>query len=509
MAQTVQLKRSATENAAPTTSDLELGELAINTYDGKVYIKKSVSGTESIIQVGETASNQFTSYQHCKFSNSGGTLSAGDTSFSGSDDNSETLGYTAGQVFVALNGVILDPDDYVATNGTTVVLDTAVEASDVVEVISLGTSAGSALTGITKYEFTTDTTTNTVDGATTSSTSVEINATNSAILVGMIVTGTGISGTVSVSAISGTTVTLSSAQTLADGVTLTFARTDVFQGTDDNGKTFSYDVGEELVFVNGVLFDPRSGKDYTRTSTSAITFNSTLQDDDTVVIHVYGGSNPFNRFQFYPTGASTSVFEGNDADSVTLSYHPDYAEVYVNGILMEKGQWSGGGGKKITLVDPLTDPDSNGYTVDIIDYKIEAVKVRLFKDDAPFLGGDLMLNGYSIKTASGSGNNITMIPDSGQYVSIQDAPLHLDILAADPSGITDHASLYAKDASGSAELFVRDEAGNVTQISPHMDGEWTYYSENVITGKRFKVNMEKMIRKLQEITGETFIEIDE
>ena len=123
MAQTVQLKRSATENAAPTTSDLELGELAINTYDGKVYIKKSVSGTESIIQVGETASNQFTSYQHCKFSNSGGTLSAGDTSFSGSDDNSETLGYTAGQVFVALNGVILDPDDYVATNGTTVVLD--------------------------------------------------------------------------------------------------------------------------------------------------------------------------------------------------------------------------------------------------------------------------------------------------------------------------------------------------------------------------------------------------
>ncbi len=508
MAQTVQLKRSATENGVPTTSDLELGELAINTYDGKVYIKKSVSGSESIIQVGETSSNQFTNYQHCKFSNAGGTLAAGQTSFSGSDDNSETLGYTAGSVFVAMNGVVLDPDDYTATNGTTVVLDTVVEISDVVEVISLGTSAGNALTGLTKYEFTTNSTTNTVDGATTSSTSVEINATNTAIKVGMIVTGTGISGTVSVSAISGTTVTLSSAQTLSDGVTLTFARTDVFQGTDDNGKTFSYDTGEELVFVNGVLFDPRSGKDYTRTSSSAITFNETLQVDDTVVVHAYGGSNPFNRFQFYPSGASTSVFEGADADSVTLSYHPDYAELYVNGILMEKGQWSGGGGKKITLVDPLVDPTPD-YTIDIIDYKILAAKVRLFKDDAPFLGGDLMMNGYNIKTASGSGNNITMIPDSGQYVSIQDAPLHLDILAADPSGITDHASLYAKDASGSAELFVRDEAGNVTQISPHMDGEWTYYSENVVTGKRFKVNMEKMIRKLQEITGETFIEIDE
>ena len=48
------------------------------------------------------------------------------------------------------------------------------------------------------------------------------------------------------------------------------------------------------------------------------------------------------------------------------------------------------------------------------------------------------------------------------------------------------------------------------QISPHnAEGEWTYYSENSITGKRFKVNMEKMIRKLEEITGENFIEIDE
>ena len=39
MTQTVQLKRSATAGAIPSTSDLSLGELAINTYDGKAYIK--------------------------------------------------------------------------------------------------------------------------------------------------------------------------------------------------------------------------------------------------------------------------------------------------------------------------------------------------------------------------------------------------------------------------------------------------------------------------------------
>lgn len=51
MANTIQLRRSATANAVPTTAQLALGELAINTYDGKLYLKKNVSGTESIIQV--------------------------------------------------------------------------------------------------------------------------------------------------------------------------------------------------------------------------------------------------------------------------------------------------------------------------------------------------------------------------------------------------------------------------------------------------------------------------
>ena len=55
MAQTIKLKRSAVQGVIPTTSQLELGEVAINTYDGKVYIKKNVGGTESIIEVGANA----------------------------------------------------------------------------------------------------------------------------------------------------------------------------------------------------------------------------------------------------------------------------------------------------------------------------------------------------------------------------------------------------------------------------------------------------------------------
>ena len=52
MAQTIKLKRSATQNAVPSTSSLALGEIALNTYDGKLFIKKDVGGTESIVTIG-------------------------------------------------------------------------------------------------------------------------------------------------------------------------------------------------------------------------------------------------------------------------------------------------------------------------------------------------------------------------------------------------------------------------------------------------------------------------
>ena len=51
MANTVKLKRSATPSAVPTTGQLDLGEIAINTYDGKMFIKKD-DGAESVVEIG-------------------------------------------------------------------------------------------------------------------------------------------------------------------------------------------------------------------------------------------------------------------------------------------------------------------------------------------------------------------------------------------------------------------------------------------------------------------------
>jgi hypothetical protein len=47
----VRLRRSATQGAVPTTGQLALGEVAINTFDGKLFIKKD-NGTESIVEIG-------------------------------------------------------------------------------------------------------------------------------------------------------------------------------------------------------------------------------------------------------------------------------------------------------------------------------------------------------------------------------------------------------------------------------------------------------------------------
>ena len=412
MTQTVQLKRSATAGAIPSTSDLALGELALNTYDGKAYIKKSVGGTESIVEVG-VQSGSFESMTHYLYN-----ASANQTTFSGTDANNESLSYTAGQILVFLNGVFLDPDDYTASNGTSVVLDDGAKSSDYLEIISLGSGAGAKLTGISVYEFT----------ATANQT--------------------------------------------------------VLTGADENGNTLSYTPGKVLVFLNGVLMDNRTSTDYTETNASTITFSAGLQVSDTIIIKSYDGSAPFFRNQYDITASSTSSISGTDANGNSLSVIPKYTEVFVNGILVKKGQWTSGSGTEITFVDALTDPN---YVIDVIEYGFETPEVNLFLDTQPFLGGDLNTNGNGII-----------------------GPVHMEVLASDPSGVTNRAAIYAKDVSSSAELFVRDEAGNVTQISPHnAEGEWTYYSENSITGKRFKVNMEKMIRRLEEITGEDFIEIDE
>jgi hypothetical protein len=58
MAQVIKVKQSSVAGKVPTTTQLQLGELALNTTDGKLYFKKNVSGTESIVTVSASTASQ-------------------------------------------------------------------------------------------------------------------------------------------------------------------------------------------------------------------------------------------------------------------------------------------------------------------------------------------------------------------------------------------------------------------------------------------------------------------
>lgn len=52
MANTLKIKRSAVEGKIPLTTDLQLGEVAINTYDGKLFLKRNDGTNDFIVEVG-------------------------------------------------------------------------------------------------------------------------------------------------------------------------------------------------------------------------------------------------------------------------------------------------------------------------------------------------------------------------------------------------------------------------------------------------------------------------
>ena len=116
----------------------------------------------------------------------------------------------------------------------------------------------------------------------------------------------------------------------------------------------------------------------------------------------------------------------------------------------------------------------------------------------------------SIQTNAGSGqtlyfNNNEKFQTTNTGIGLTGV-MRMAVESGDPSTVTDSAHIYAKDDSSSAEVFVQDEAGNVTKISPHNEkGEWEYFSRNTKTGKTVRVNMEEMIRDIEKLTGKRYI----
>jgi len=112
---------------APTTS-LDLGDLYFDTTSNTMKVYSS----GGFINAGSSVNGTADRYKY--------TATASQTTFTGADDNANTLAYDAGFLDVYLNGIkLVNGSDFTASNGTSIVLTTGASASDILEVIAYGT----------------------------------------------------------------------------------------------------------------------------------------------------------------------------------------------------------------------------------------------------------------------------------------------------------------------------------------------------------------------------------
>ena len=152
--------------------------------------------------------------------------SASATTISGVDDGANSLSYTPNFENLYINGILVDPTNYTATSGSTIVLNEAVLVNDVVEVISISPF-------------------NVANTYTTSQIDDKLSNLNRWVK------------------------TLSSSATVISGV-------------DDNSLPLSYTPGNEQVFINGILL--KEITDYIATSASVITLTEAAFENDTVEV---------------------------------------------------------------------------------------------------------------------------------------------------------------------------------------------------------------------------------
>ena len=114
-------------SSAPTDS-LNVGDLYFDTTANELKVYKS-SGWAA---AGSTVNGTSARFKY--------TASGGQTTFTGSDDNGNTLAYDAGFIDVYLNGVkLVNGTDVTVTSGTSVVLASGATAGDILDLVGFGT----------------------------------------------------------------------------------------------------------------------------------------------------------------------------------------------------------------------------------------------------------------------------------------------------------------------------------------------------------------------------------
>jgi hypothetical protein len=270
----IKLKRSAVAGKRPTLANLPLGEIALNTYDGKLFVRQDTSGVgiaTTVRTINPWSENFVSGGEHSIY------YDGGDVGI-GTDDITEKL-HIVGNV--RSTGVITATSFYGdGSNLTGITADAAV---------GVQTSGGYVGSGVTAFSF---------------------------------------EGT----AVGNVTVPSSGISTININATTALSRTvtNVTPTQDQTDFTVSYQVGFIDVYLNGVLL---SGSDFTATNGTLVSISTSLSTTDNVDFIAYEGINAgvvdgINRW----TSVGSSIYN-NNSGNVGIGTDKPVAKLQVQGTI--------------------------------------------------------------------------------------------------------------------------------------------------------------------------------
>lgn len=178
----------------------------------------------------------------------------------------------------------------------------------------------------------------------------------------------------------------------------------------------------------------------------------------------------------------------------------------------------GTGGLSASSTDIYIGSSSSITTVDVTGTCVFNNLVNLLANPVLSAGtanGIVYLNASKIATTGTAinfdGNNLRL----GGTTSPASATASLVLFngTAPTGSVVNGVVVFAQDVAASSELRVRDEAGNVTTLSPHNfslipegpseDMAWSYYSER--GDRKVNIDMMKLARAVERLTGEKLV----
>jgi hypothetical protein len=279
------------------------------------------------------------------------------TVISGIDDNENSLDYTLGYTTLFINGVLQDPSNYTASSGSTIVLTSPVLSSDVVEVLSYKTF-------------------NVANTYTTS----EIDS--------------------KVSNYTRWVKTLSGSATVISGV-------------DDNSLPLLYTIGNEEIYINGILL--KEVTDYATTSASVITLTEAALAGDTIEVISFSTINLASVYtqnesdnKFLTLNSASTIYATKSSPTFTGTVN--FSSASVVGIDALPSQ-SGNSGKYLT---------TNGANASwaTLDLSTKSDKLVTFDQEVASYSLILANADQIVEMNVGSANNLTIPLNSSQAFPI-------------------------------------------------------------------------------------------